>query len=164
MTTGTGFFGKTPLTGDFVARNIDSPKRQALDRWITANLVKYAAPWPGGGLRGLIDLNQDLTLIVAVSSRDLPGRTFPLAAITDGTGVSFEVAETWCDAVAGQLERAALGDLSLDDLTQILGTILIHDRSAPDGFPALWIAGGDPVTCDEDGLQSLLSSDRSCFP
>ena len=159
MTPEAGVFGKTPETGDFVTRHLDRATRQALDRWLTAHLAPLPPPWPEGGVRGLIDLNQKLYLLTAVPSRDSARRRFPLAAITPGAGVSLEAAETWCNAVAEALLQAAAGELSVDDLLRALNEVVMDDRMAEDGYPALWTVGNDPVPCDAEGLASLFSSD-----
>ena len=79
-----GVFGKMPLTGDFVARGLPIAIRRKLDIWVSHHLSGRDGTWPEGGIRGLLNLDGELTLFLAVPSRDSVGRRFPLVAATDG--------------------------------------------------------------------------------
>ncbi|ETX30228.1 type VI secretion system-associated protein TagF, partial [Roseivivax isoporae] len=80
----TGFFGKLPAAGDFVARGLPPGARAPLDRWLTQMLGEAAArpaAWPGAGLLAVMRAGQGTLLVAALPSRDAAGRAFPLAAV-----------------------------------------------------------------------------------
>ncbi len=114
----TGFFGKIPASGDFVARNLLPGMRPVLDRWLTRNwadLARSPEVWPQAGLRGVLDASPGLHAMLVIPSQDFAGRHFPLAfvvpcdrpdengvdawangvlALTDGSGSADEIAQT----------------------------------------------------------------------
>ena len=159
MRLGPGLFGKLPETGDFVSRGLDTTVRRALDRWVTRNLATRLNGWPKGGLRGLLEIEGGLVLMLAVPSTDKPGRRFPLVAVTDGAGLTLEIADTWCDAALGEVERAAAGVAGLDPVLNWLGKIEPRHRDGPDGAAALWVSGEPPMPCDTETIAALFSSD-----
>ena len=158
MMAGPGLFGKTPETGDFISRGLSPACRRGLDRWVTSNLAEHREGWPAGGLRGLLEIEAELVLIVAVASRDSVGRRYPLLAVTAGQGVSLEVAETWCGAAADILDQMVGGDARIDDALTRLSAIEPEIRDGPPGSPALWVAGEAPCPCDADSIRALFSS------
>ncbi|MEO0915681.1 MAG: TagF domain-containing protein [Pseudomonadota bacterium] len=164
MTPGPGLFGKLPEAGDFISRGLQPAQRRALDRWVTAELAARTDGWPDGGLRGLLDLGGDMTLMVAVASADKVGRRFPFVATTSGAGMTLEAADGWCDGAFEALMEAADGHAGIEETLATLQRLEPTERAGPDGFPALWIAGGDPQVCDAETIEHLFSSGGSCFP
>lgn len=153
-----GVFGKTPATGDFVSRGLPLAVRRALDQWVSVNLAGRRGAWPVGGLRGLLWLDDKLVLFLAVSSTDSVGRRYPLVSATCAEGLSFEVAEAWCDQLYPLLSDAANGAGDLDDVKTELENFSDMRRDAEDGEPALWRAGGLPFENSPEDLDELFSS------
>ena len=153
-----GVFGKTPATGDFVSRGLPLAVRRALDQWVSDNLAGRNGPWPVGGIRGLLLLDDTLALFLAVSSTDSVGRRFPLVSATCAEGLSFEVAEAWCDRIYPLLSDAASGAGDLGNVTAELEKLSELPRDAEDGEPALWRAGGLPFESTPEDLNELFSS------
>ncbi len=154
----SGVFGKTPATGDFVSRGLPQAVRRALDQWVTANLAGRTEPWPSGGIRGLLLLNETLALFLAVSSKDSVGRRYPLVSATCAQGLSFEVAEAWCDRLCPWLSDAANGAGDLKGVKTELENLSDIPRNAEDGEPAIWLAGGPPFENTPETLDELFSS------
>lgn len=156
--TGPGLFGKLPSLGDFFARGLTAAERRSLDQWVTAHLAPHKKNWPIGGVRGLIELGEQLVLFVAEPSRDHVGRQFPVVAVTDGAGRSLESAETWCDAAAAILrdatENAEDPEVTLAQLDAVEAPL----DDDLDDVPALWVAGTNPMPCDADTLAEIFSS------
>ncbi len=153
-----GLFGKLPETGDFVSLGLSQSRRRSLDRWVTEHLAGRRDGWPNGGLRGLLEIDGSLVLMVAVGSSDAVGRRFPLVAVIEGQGLSLETAELWCDGAARLLEDAANGAESAGNTYQKLSGIDPDMRDGPEGSPALWIAGQAPMACDAGAIAVLFSS------
>ena len=116
----TGFFGKLPTLGDFVARGLPQGVRPVLDRWLTLNLADPARRpelWPRTGLRALVPgRSAESMALVILAGRDTSGRAFPLAACctpvtTDQNGV-----DHWADAVVPALHEALDCHLDADTL------------------------------------------------
>lgn len=103
---GTGFFGKVPGAGDFVARGLAPGVRQALDRFLTARLGQAARQperWPEGGLRAVIDGPGGPLLLCIVPSLDAAGRAFPVAACVALGQADRAGADIWAEAVLDPL-------------------------------------------------------------
>lgn len=158
MIEGPGLFGKTPETGDFIARSLPVGVRKALDGWVTTHLAHRRDGWPSGGLRGMLELGESLVLMLALPSSDRVGRKFPLVAVTDGAGLSLEDAEAWCDAALECLGDAAKGEVSIDETLRQLHRIEPNVRTGPSGDAALWIAGQGPFACDAQTVDALFNS------
>ena len=158
MNLWSGVFGKTPATGDFVSRGLPLAVRRALDQWVSENLAGRNGPWPLGGIRGLLLLDDTPALFLAVSSRDSVGRRYPLVSATCAEGLSFEVAEAWCDRLCPLLSGAANGAGDLEGVKTELENLSNMPRDAEDGEPAIWLAGGPPFESTPDALDELFSS------
>lgn len=104
----TGFFGKLPAAGDFVARGLPQGVRPVLDRWLTRHLVfasEYPEDWPEAGIYALITGPAGPLSVALIASHDASGRRFPLAACapaaSDRTGH-----EAWGAEVVALLQAA----------------------------------------------------------
>ncbi|MDA8586571.1 type VI secretion system-associated protein TagF [Rhodobacteraceae bacterium] len=159
MIDGPGLFGKSPETGDFISRNLSQGMRRAIDGWVTVHLAARREGWPDGGLRGLLEIGDDLVLMLAVPSADRVGRHFPLVVLTGGAGLSLEEAEVWCDGALEIVGLAARGEVGIDATLQDLRQIEPGSRDGPSGIAALWLAGDDPAPCDATTIDALFSSD-----
>ena len=154
-----GLFGKTPETGDFIVRRLPSALLRFLDIWVTGHLAEKRSDWPDKGLRGLLEIEEEPILILAVPSQDAVGRRFPLLAVTNGQGLSLEEANSWCEAAFVSLHAATTGERSLSEVLDLLDQIEPQDRQGPSGSAALWVAGVDPMPCDAEAIEALFSSD-----
>lgn len=147
---GTGFFGKLPASGDFVARSLPSGARSTLDRWLTRLLLAYGADtperWPEGGVRGVIThAGQPLALLV-VPSLDAAGREFPLAAAVPAQGAGQERIDLWAAEVLPALLAAVQGGLDAAGLIALLGEVpALGAEGARLAPPVFWVDGGRPV-------------------
>lgn len=105
----TGFFGKLPVAGDFVARGIPAGVRRPLDSWLTthiAGLAGAALNWPAGGVRAVLALDGKTWLLVIEPGEDSVGRPYPLAACVPLNGADRAAADRWADAAAVVLVAA----------------------------------------------------------
>lgn len=81
-------FGKMPAHGDFVARGIDAPTRDALDLWLTAEMERAQAAWgesfepryDAAPVWHFVDADAEGHWIggILCASTDRVGRRFPL--------------------------------------------------------------------------------------
>lgn len=145
----TGFFGKLPTAGDFVARDLPAGLRGALDKWLTEKIVPVtnaANGWPHGGLRGVILLNDLSCLILIEPSADGVGRPFPLVACTSLNTSDLAGADRWAEAVWPVLLRGSEGEVSPETLAQDLASIKPPAKtSAPLIAPLIWWDGTPPA-------------------
>lgn len=152
----TGFFGKLPASGDFVARGLPPGVRRAVDHWLTQVLAPYArkpAFWPPDGLRALIiaPAGGPLALLV-LPSRDTTGRAFPLAAIAPARAAGQAEIDSWADQALTILQTAVQGGLDAGQLIASLDPLpppgagmalmppLIWTRASPPQDPAAFVA------------------------
>jgi len=155
----TGFFGKMPATGDFVARGLPAGLRLPLDRWLTECLAAVAPEdWPPDGLRARVTLGGTTALLAAVPSEDRLGRLYPLVAVRRGDDVALEAANPWCDAVICDLADAADGLIGPDDLAQRLDQAPEPQAAASPQEDAVWRRDGSPAPATRAGVAALLSS------
>lgn len=77
-----GFFGKLPVTGDFVTRGLPDAFRKSWDVWITRHVaprLRMGTRWPQGGLRVRLVSGSRVAAMVIVPGVDSAGRVFPLS-------------------------------------------------------------------------------------
>ncbi|WP_299950350.1 type VI secretion system-associated protein TagF [uncultured Ruegeria sp.] len=138
----TGFFGKLPASGDFVARGLGPRIRPQLDRWLTLHLAqpaRYPELWPETGLHALIEGPQLKLALIILPSHDAAGRHFPLAACcpviaADQTGI-----EDWATILRPALHQAQTGALDPDALFATLRPIAPPAETAdPLAPPVVW--------------------------
>lgn len=155
----TGFFGKMPAAGDFVARSLPPGVRPALDRWLSAHLALIAPEdWPEEGLRARLTLAGQPAVLALVPSGDRLGRVYPLAGLADGTDVTRAGADIWADEVVWDLADAADGLIGPDDLAARLATTPPPARGEeplPDG---VWRSGCPAGGTSPAEISALLSS------
>jgi type VI secretion system protein ImpM len=155
-----GFFGKLPLSGDFLARGLAPGQRAWLDGWITRWVAQHARQpdqWPPGGLRGLLDTPDGPLLVVIGPSVDLPGRSFPILACTAAAGVSQDTADRWADLAAVALSRAVQTEYDADTLFAALSSIPSPVPDEPSIVPpVLW--SDDAIGPPEDIVPSLFGA------
>lgn len=131
----TGFFGKLPVSGDFVARGLPSGVQPAVDRWLTRVLAPCARMpglWPPDGLRGLIAHADAPLALLVLPSRDAAGRAFPLAAVALAPAAGQCGIDAWAGQVLAVLRTASLGGMDADRLVAALERV-----PAPSGGDAL---------------------------
>ncbi len=159
MARWTGFFGKMPATGDFVARGLPQGLRLPLDRWLT-DCLAAAAPedWPPDGLRARVGLGGMTVLIAAVPSEDKLGRLYPLVAVLRGDNVPVAAGNAWCDAVIYDLADAADGLIGAEDLTRRLAEAPEPGAGAVETADVVWRTGRPPAPATRAGVEALLSS------
>lgn len=145
-----GFFGKLPVSGDFLARGLAPGQRSWLDAWLTrwvAGVAHDPDLWPPGGLRGLLDAPDGPLVVVIGPSIDLPGREFPILACVPAPGASQQTADSWANLAAVALSRAVRGDYDADTLLAALNSIPAPEQGDPPlAAPTLWTdtASGAP--------------------
>ena len=149
----TGLFGKLPAHGDFIARGVSVPLRQALDRWVTAYIGQRELP--KGGLRARLALAGDPVLAIILQSHDKSGRIFPIVAVTHYANLT--IADKWCKEAALVLERAIKqGQDALATMQQLPpAPIPGPDQEFP--FDAIWRDEHGPAPIAE--ALALLNSD-----
>ncbi len=99
---GTGFFGKMPASGDFIARGLRPHIRPLLDRWLTLHLAEPARRpeiWPETALHALIQGPEHMLALAILPSQDAVGRHFPLAACCPVESADQAGVENWAAAV-----------------------------------------------------------------
>ncbi|KMK65226.1 type VI secretion system-associated protein TagF [Puniceibacterium sp. IMCC21224] len=149
----TGFFGKLPVAGDFVARGLAPGLRAVLDRWLTLHfspLVQDPVGWPEGGVRGLLRTAQGTWILLIEPGFDAVGRTYPLVACTAHGGAGRAEADRWADAVWPHLLAAIERGTGPDEL---MITLAGAADPAPGldipPIPSLWWAGVTPTYPEE---------------
>lgn len=145
---GTGFFGKLPSAGDFVARGLPGGLQGALDRWVTARiapLVRVAEGWPDGGVRAAVVLKDTPWLLVIEPGFDAVGRCYPLVACAPQAGADRAGADIWADAASAALECATAQNAPPDALGDLLAQIPAPTAAlVPVAPPVLWWGGVAP--------------------
>lgn len=149
---GTGFFGKLPAAGDFVARGIPAGLRGPLDHWLTngiAALVRSATVWPEGGVRAVVMLNDALWLLVVEPSVDAVGRIYPLTACCPLGGAALTGADVWGDVAWAALLQATEQNASADALGDLLERISPPvEGEVPLNAAVMWWDGTPPGPVD----------------
>lgn len=131
-----GLFGKLPSHGDFIARGLTSPQRQALDRWLTQNIGQMTLPADGLRLRWALG---GAPMVAAIMpSKDKAGRVFPIMAVTDDTNVN------WADAAAHVLAHA-IADGSDAQATFDALPLPTEPPGAPFTEALIWQKGETPM-------------------
>ena len=134
-----------------MARGVSVPVRRALDLWLSK--IAHLS-LPDDGLRGQITLGFEMWLVLIVSSRDRPGRRFPLALLCPFADDDHAAAENWCDAALVTYRQNA--DTNADRLFAALPPAPAEDGKSQ-AAEGLWVSGGSPAPLDH--IISQLSSD-----
>jgi type VI secretion system protein ImpM len=123
----TGFYGKMPATGDFVARGLPAGFVQKFDRWLAQHLAPMidGQSWDESvALRFLSGPGAfGPAAGVVLASRDRIGRCFPLALVALDVEPSIELVaagEQWFSAVEMLGRAAQAGELTADELNAAL--------------------------------------------
>ncbi|WP_299425941.1 type VI secretion system-associated protein TagF [uncultured Shimia sp.] len=145
----TGFFGKVPCAGDFVARGLSSGVRGVLDRFLTKKLGQAAhhpERWPAGGIRAVIAGPAGPLLLCVVPSLDAHKRAFPVAACVALNGADQTAANIWAETVIDPLWH----EDNVDALFEALSTVPNPETSgSPLTVPAVWQDHDTPKDVDE---------------
>lgn len=144
----TGFFGKLPLRGDFVARGLPPGARAPVDRWLTrylAPLARTPDDWPEGGFRGLITHDQGALALLILPGRDMSGRAFPLAAICPADGAGQAEIDLWADTALPAMTRACQGELDAEGLIALVEALGPDRGQSALNPPLIWARGEVPV-------------------
>ncbi|SEN18207.1 type VI secretion system protein ImpM [Paracoccus alcaliphilus] len=137
----TGFFGKLPVSGDFVARGLPAGVQPVVDRWLTrvlAPCMNNPGLWPPDGLRALIAHADAPLALLVLPSRDAAGRAFPLAAVARAPAVGQGGIDLWAGQVLTVLQAAGLGGMDADRLAAALGQVPDPSGGKPLVPPLLW--------------------------
>ncbi|SDE47440.1 type VI secretion system protein ImpM [Paracoccus isoporae] len=143
----TGFFGKLPTRGDFVARALPPGARPVLDRWLTRHLATWAGHpehWPETGFRAVIAHGQGVLALLILPSRDGTGRAFPLAAVAAAPSVGTDQVEAWAAQALSVLREACAGVLDADELAEALSRCTLDSAGSGLDAPLLWQSGQAP--------------------
>lgn len=137
----TGFFGKLPVSGDFVARGLPPGVRPAVDRWLTqilAPCTRRPERWPQDGLRALIAQDATALALLVLPSHDAAGRKFPLAAVAQAEDAGQGEIDAWAEAVLPALQLAAEKALGPDQLIAVLEQVPAPLSGVALRPPLLW--------------------------
>lgn len=137
----TGFFGKIPSSGDFVARNLVPGMRPAIDRFLTRNWADLACTpeiWPEAGLRGVLDAAPGPHAMLVIPSEDSAGRQYPLAFATPCGKVDQVGVDCWADALLHKLSK---GIGTADEVAELLTTLLPPSIAAEPLVPPFFWSG-----------------------
>lgn len=158
-----GFFGKLPVTGDFVSRGLNPAFIARWDRWVTRHLAaRQARDWPEGGLRFSLVSGGRCVAGMIHPSRDGQGRAFPLTiACVLPARPLVDAVDGWCDAVMPGLRLALAGDIGGEELMDLIEAAALPEGEVEEaGTMLLWAEGHPPIPCaveaPVDALDLLL--------
>jgi type VI secretion system protein ImpM len=158
----TGFHGKLPGAGDFVARGLPVGFATFWDGWATRHIARREG-WPEGGLRLRLQSGGRVAAGVVIASHDRVGRRFPLAAfVVAGALPGPEGLDGWCDAALAALCAAQGAGLSPDELDASLDALRSPDGAEDGAALQLWTLTAAPEACDPAQPQDLLDRLFSC--
>lgn len=167
LLTLVGFHGKLPVTGDFVTRGLPHGFRVYWDRWAARYLVTQEA-WPEGGLRLRLASGGRVACGVAVPSRDIAGRRFPLAAfVIAGDLPDPPALDRWADAAHAALTAAQAGGQDAETLWARLAALPVPQGAAGQGAAMqVWRRGQPAQAVDPaaPALTPLFSCSGSSIP
>lgn len=153
-----GFFGKLPVTGDFVARGLPDAFRRHWDLWVTRHLasrLRAGTAWPQGGLRCRLTSGGRVAGVVVVPSADNAGRLFPLSLAVIGANLPGPM--DLCDWFSGArrcAEAAMARHMGADALQEALDALPPPEGDYGDAPPMLiWTRRYPPeaVAMDDPG-------------
>lgn len=156
----TGFFGKMPAHGDFVARGLPAGARPVLDHWLTrvlAPLARQPDNWPEGGFRAVIAHGDAVLALLILPSRDRSARAFPLAAVAVADAAGQAQVDAWADQVLPALCLAGQGRIDAEKLIERLGRFTLPADKVTLAPPLIWIMGQSPQD-PAALLQQIVSS------
>lgn len=143
-----GYFGKAPVTGDFLARNIDRDVRDALDSWLQQSLEASRKALGDSWLHSFLTapiwrfvvtgLGQRGPIVgLLMPSVDKVGRYFPLALVAEisATGIDARLLMA-CDQLLTRLEPLLLtaleDDFDVDYFSHQLDAVAKQIAARPD--------------------------------
>lgn len=142
-------FGKMPSHGDFVSRGFDPEEREALDRWLSAEIADARSAF-GAEFEQRFDLAPPWRFVwtgdrwtagAMASSVDSAGRRFPLLVGRRG------IAAADVSAAAEACENAIYGAFgngwSADQLTDALAADAVPDAESEEAAEGWWTVGGE---------------------
>lgn len=143
----TGVFGKLPLHGDFVYRNLPSDCMQAWDEWLQRfvagsqeqlrddwlNIYLTSPVWRFGLSEGILDENSWLGIFMP--SVDKVGRYFPISVLTQiPPNVNlFEfmlLQKDWYVSIENLLFQALDAELDVDELMTVIEEVPLNYNAA----------------------------------
>ncbi len=148
----TGFFGKMPASGDFVARGLGPQIRPLLDRWLTLHLADPARQpeiWPETGLHALIKGPDQMLALAILPSHDAVGRHFPLAACCPVVSADQAGVESWAAAAFPALRLSESPTFGPDALSAALQPVATPPKATSPLTPPLAWASGPPANPEE---------------
>jgi type VI secretion system protein ImpM len=162
----TGFFGKIPATGDFVARNLTSEFVRTWDMWVAQHLMPFVSSGEWADDLALFfiagpDFMEPMAGVI-VPSCDKVGRRFPLtiAAETETADTMLIVdAHEWFETILNAAQVAARGEVDVDGLGAYLAALQLP-RPEETFYPVrglcLWVDPQDVSECDTTDPSALL--------
>ncbi|MEP5761879.1 MAG: type VI secretion system-associated protein TagF [Litoreibacter sp.] len=130
----TGFFGKIPTSGDFVARGLPVGIKPVLDRWLTKHLIQFSREpkrWPSDGVRSIWDANGRGSFpLLILPSHDAAGRHFPLVFCADSENTDQHSIDIWANAIIDCTDLSQTAD-------QIAMAVQKVARPAPSTLPLI---------------------------
>ncbi len=165
-----GFYGKLPLSGDFVSRGEDAEFVRFFDPWLARHIaprIHEAALWPNYGLRfmlapGLAGAAGQAGVILP--SHDRSGRWFPLvcnAPVSEVSRAWAEASDDWFAELAMRCEAAATGEKWADELEvdmMMMTPPFGRNSALPESDMFLWCRGAQPIPCDPSEPEELLDA------
>lgn len=156
-----GFFGKLPVTGDFVARGLPDAFRRNWDVWVTRHIaprMRIGGHWPQGGLRCRLISGGRSAGAVIVPSTDSAGRVFPLSLFLIGDSLPDRMGLCpWFGGARRCAEMVMARSLDADALQSALEAIPLPDGELADApSMMLWTRRHPPEEADPDAPGPVL--------
>jgi type VI secretion system protein ImpM len=156
-----GFFGKLPVTGDFVARGLPDSFRKNWDAWVTRHVaprMRTGRRWPQGGLRCRLISGDRTAGTVIVPSADSAGRIFPLSLFLIGTSLPGQLDLCpWFGGARRCAEMVMARSMDADALQTALEAIPLPEGELTDAPPMLlWTRRHAPETAEPDAPGAVL--------
>lgn len=162
-----GFFGKLPVTGDFVSRGLRPVFRGHWDAFVSKHLagrLRAGSPWPNHGLRFRLVSGGQVAAGVIVPGKDSADRVFPLSLMVFGADLpAASVLDIWCDKALLAAGPAGQGMANADELLAALEVVPIPVANNGEKAPGLqfWTKSAGPIDCDpfdpEEAIRVLFS-------
>jgi type VI secretion system protein ImpM len=160
-----GFYGKMPVTGDFVTRRLPGDFVRIWDRWLAQHIVPLIdlETWPRATalrfLAGPAAFGASAGIIL--QSADRVGRQFPLSVVAQVPDASIQLARA--DAWFSRIEEAAIaaqhGEMTPDELDSALRVLPVPPVEPGEeviGGMVMWTARSDIFDIDPQSPETKL--------